>query len=160
MHVLLHITPDKCICHRILQTWKIYNFQGDYSQFVQPSHLVTVNCKLRVQISKGLMICINNCRLYKYIWPSFLACREQCKKLLVICFSLIFFCRLQLLTKVHYRVAQLYEGTTYSLVGSINVQIKRLRKTKQVKTGAEHNNYFSFSKAYYCSAPQIHGCCY
>ena len=33
---------------------------------------------------------------------------------------------------------------------------KGLEKSGKAKTGAEHNKYFSFSKAYYCSVPQIH----
>ena len=35
----------------------------------------TINCRLRVQVSKGLMICINRYRLSKYITASFLAHR-------------------------------------------------------------------------------------
>ena len=34
---------------------------------------------------------------------------------------------------------------------------KGLEKLGRAKTKDEHNNYFSFLKAYYCSVPQIYG---
>ena len=37
---------------------------------------------------------------------------------------------------------------------------KDLEKSGRVSTRAEHNNYFSISKACYCSAYQIHGFSY
>ena len=37
---------------------------------------------------------------------------------------------------------------------------KGLEKSFKVKTGAEHNNFFSFSNDNYCSVPKIHSCCY
>ena len=40
-------------------------------------------------------------------------------------------CRLQILTEVCYRVAQLHEGTTYSQIKSIYIDIKGLRKVGQ-----------------------------
>ena len=36
---------------------------------------------------------------------------------------------------------------------------KGLEISGKVKKSAEHNNYFSFSKAYYCLVPQIQGYC-
>ena len=70
----------------------------------------------------------------------------------------ILLCRLQLQTKVWYRVTQFRENTTYSQIGSINIEIKGPeKKPSRAKTEAEHNNYFSFSKAYCCSVPRIHG---
>ena len=37
---------------------------------------------------------------------------------------------------------------------------KIFEKLSKASTGAEYSNHFSFSKACYCSASQIHGCCY
>ena len=45
------------------------------------------------------------------------------------------------------------------LDASMNIS-KGLKKSRKASTGAVHKNYFSFSKAYYCSVSQIHGCCY
>ena len=65
--------------------------------------------------------------------------------------TIILLCKLQLLTKVCYRMDQLHKGTTFSLIRSIKIQIKGLRKLVRAKTGAEHNKYLSFLKAYYYS---------
>ena len=94
---------------------------------MHPSHQASVDCKLRVQVKKGIMIFINSYRLSNYIWPPFLACRKKGKIYLSIS-TMGFHFRLQLLTKVCYRVAQLHISNIYSLAASIYIQIKRIRK--------------------------------
>ena len=104
------------------------------------------------------MICINNNNLTKYTSLLFSACREQ-SQISLVTYTTIFLCRLKFLLRYAIGWPNCMRVPLPALEVSM-YRSKGLQNSVGAKTRAEHNNYFSFSKASYCSTSQIHSCYY